>query len=231
MARKALPKTRAKRNSLTEARLVAAALAVLERHGVEGLTMRGVARELGTGPMSLYRHVRDRAALIELVRRHVMAPPQAPSSSDAGSWQEMLRALLHDARARLRRHRGAVGLFDSDNFEQPAASIAVERALECLELAGLGPARAARVAASLWMYTVGSVLAEQSSAAAWPSEELSPARRARWAEQMQSATPRIAAAVTRWTALDHDEVFEQGLDLFLAGIASEARRRRRAQAR
>lgn len=53
--------------SLTPAQLATAALAVLDRDGLEALTMRAVAKELGMGTMSLYRYVDDRAQLEALV--------------------------------------------------------------------------------------------------------------------------------------------------------------------
>jgi AcrR family transcriptional regulator len=230
MVRKAVREkgARAPRGSLTEKRIVAAALAVLARDGLEGVTMRGVAQEIGTAPMSLYRHLRGRDALIELLRRHVMAPAAAAAVRPAtGTWRRRLRTLLHEARAHLRRHRGAVALFDSENFRQPAASAAVEHALECLTVAGLDATRAARTSAALWMYTVGAVLAEQSAAAAWPGEDVARARRARWVTATQATlrrdAPRVAAMVPRWSALSHDRVFAEGLELLLAGVEASVR--------
>jgi AcrR family transcriptional regulator len=58
--------------SLTHTAIAAAALAVLDRDGIEGLTMRTVARELGVGTMSLYRYVTDREQLEGLVVKLVL---------------------------------------------------------------------------------------------------------------------------------------------------------------
>jgi AcrR family transcriptional regulator len=53
--------------SLTPAQIAAAALAVLDREGLDGLSMRAVGKELGMGTMSLYRYVTDRGQLEGLV--------------------------------------------------------------------------------------------------------------------------------------------------------------------
>src|SRR5438477_8989130 len=55
----AMPRPR----SVTPERIARAALAVIDRDGLEGLSMRAVGQELGMGTMSLYRYVPDRGAL------------------------------------------------------------------------------------------------------------------------------------------------------------------------
>jgi TetR/AcrR family transcriptional regulator, tetracycline repressor protein len=220
---------RARRGALTEERIVNAALAVMARDGLAGVGMRSVARQLRTPPMSLYRHVRDQRALIELLRQRVTEQPSVPQIE--GPWARRLTALLVSARTLLRRHQGAAALFDSQTFERPGAFFPVELALEALSEAGLGPAVAASTAASLWSYVVGSVVAEQAQVAAWPGAELTAAKRPGWADRMRSTTdgraPRVVSALAVWASLDHEAVFARGLELMLLGVAAEARRHRR----
>jgi len=66
-------KTMPRPRSLTQAAIAAAALAVIDRDGVAGLSMRAVAAELGTGTMSLYRYVADRDELERWVVDLVLA--------------------------------------------------------------------------------------------------------------------------------------------------------------
>ncbi|MFD0664655.1 TetR/AcrR family transcriptional regulator [Thermocatellispora tengchongensis] len=72
--------------SLTETEIAAAALAVIDRDGLDALSMRAVAKQLGTGTMSLYRYVEDRAQLETLVVDLVLGsvdytlPPRAPGA-------------------------------------------------------------------------------------------------------------------------------------------------------
>ena len=72
-------------------RIAAAALAVVDKHGIAGFTMRAVADALGVTPMALYHHVKDKAALASLVvdaaiRQHLLPPP-------IGAWREDLWAM------------------------------------------------------------------------------------------------------------------------------------------
>lgn len=58
---------------LSRALIVTTALDVVDRHGVEGLTMRALARALGADPMAVYRHVRDKEALLGALCDAVLA--------------------------------------------------------------------------------------------------------------------------------------------------------------
>src|SRR5689334_22041333 len=57
----------ARRVPLTRESILEAALRVLDRDGMDGLSMRRVAQELGTGPASLYWHVRNKGELLQLL--------------------------------------------------------------------------------------------------------------------------------------------------------------------
>lgn len=105
---------RAPRNTLSRARVVEAALALIDAEGLEALTMAKVAHRLGVGTMSLYRHVKDKDELIEAVAEHVMKGIQVPDGPD-DDWQGRvvgyLRALrdaaiAHPALGRILADRG-----------------------------------------------------------------------------------------------------------------------------
>jgi AcrR family transcriptional regulator len=212
---------RAKRQPLSRERIVAAALAVLDAEGLEGLSMRTVARELGTGAMSLYRHVSGREELLELVMREVIdgASSGLPPLPRDAPWRDVVTTLLGEMRRVLRAHPGVALLFTSWTFQRGAALDAVEVILTALRSTGLDARAAALAAANLWTFAVGSVLAEQSPAAAWPGEEIPRAQRARWvSEIVAGGRPRVAEAAPRWESLTHDEAFAHGLGLLLDGI-------------
>lgn len=65
-----------------------AALVLIGEQGVEGFSIRGVARSLGVTPMALYHHVRDKAALAELVVASVLADHPVPA--ETGQWRDDL---------------------------------------------------------------------------------------------------------------------------------------------
>ena len=84
------------------------ALRVADADGLEAVSMRRVAAELGTGAASLYRYVETREDLLDLMTdaigaEHELAPP-------SGNWLADLIAFGEQARAIFRRHRWLAGL-------------------------------------------------------------------------------------------------------------------------
>jgi AcrR family transcriptional regulator len=61
------PATRGRPPRIDRAGIVAAAEGIVLREGIDALTVRRVADELGTSAMALYRHVADKNALLVLV--------------------------------------------------------------------------------------------------------------------------------------------------------------------
>lgn len=86
------------RVTLTRADVVAAGSRLLDSEGVEGLSMRKLAGALGTGPATLYWHVRDRAELLALILDEACRAVEVPSE---GAWDERLLALMVEARRAL----------------------------------------------------------------------------------------------------------------------------------
>ena len=70
--------SRVPRNTLSRDRIVEAALALLDAQGSEAVTMPSLARRLGVGTMSLYRHVEDKDDLINAVAERVLSTVQVP---------------------------------------------------------------------------------------------------------------------------------------------------------
>lgn len=79
--------------SLTSTRIATAAIAVVDRDGLDALSMRTVAGELGMGTMSLYRYVADRAELEQLVVDEVLARIDLTTSARA-SWRTQVIQLV-----------------------------------------------------------------------------------------------------------------------------------------
>lgn len=75
---------------LTLHKIVAAAISVADRDGLDAVSMARVAAELGAAPMSLYRHVTSKDELLDLMTDTAWGPP--PSGVADGDWRDKLSA-------------------------------------------------------------------------------------------------------------------------------------------
>ncbi|HEY2578477.1 MAG TPA: TetR/AcrR family transcriptional regulator C-terminal domain-containing protein [Streptosporangiaceae bacterium] len=92
------------RAPLTRDAIVDAALRVLDAEGVDGLSMRRVGEELGTGAASIYWHVKNKEQLLQLIFERVTAAAELPPP-DPARWQDQLRELSMRMRTMLNNHR------------------------------------------------------------------------------------------------------------------------------
>src|SRR6266699_4450045 len=97
------------RRALTRERVVAEALTVISTDGAQALSMRALAARLGVVPGALYRHVRSKEQLYDLVLDDVLAEVdcQADHTLD---WAGQVTALAQRLRAVLENHPGIAGL-------------------------------------------------------------------------------------------------------------------------
>src|SRR3954471_15566917 len=99
----------ADRKPLTREAIVDAALTLLERDGIQGLSMRRLAQELGTGAASLYWHVGDKEQLLALLLDRIVGEAEVPEP-DPEHWQDQLREMANATRRLFKRRRDAAQL-------------------------------------------------------------------------------------------------------------------------
>jgi AcrR family transcriptional regulator len=97
-----------RRRPLTRQRVVAEALTIIAEEGVEALTMRTLAARLGVVPGALYRHVRNKEQLHDLVLDGVLAEVDCDVDPSL-PWTERIKLLAHLLRAVLEDHPGVAG--------------------------------------------------------------------------------------------------------------------------
>ncbi|WP_152628372.1 TetR/AcrR family transcriptional regulator, partial [Streptacidiphilus neutrinimicus] len=104
---------------LTRERMLACALEIVDRDGVEKLSMRALARALGRDPMSLYRHADNKAALLDGIAETVVAQLTVdPTDPD---WVAQLRAVAHRFRLLALAHPHVVPLLVTRPLATPLA--------------------------------------------------------------------------------------------------------------
>ena len=115
----------------TREQIAAAALAVADSEGIDAVSMRRVAQELGAGTMTLYHYVRTKSDLLDLMDDSIMAEVLVPDDELSSNWREALTAIAkrsHDAFLRhpwaLEGLRGARGGPNGmKHFEQTLAAV------------------------------------------------------------------------------------------------------------
>ena len=125
-----------RRRTLTRERVVAEALTVIAAHGVDALTMRALATRLGVVPAALYRHVRNKEQLHDLVLDGVLAEVDYQTESSLG-WTEQITTLAHRLRTVLENHPGVAGLLKTRDPLGPHSLALTEAFLAPLHAAGL----------------------------------------------------------------------------------------------
>jgi len=115
-------------------RVLRAAIALADQGGIELLTMRRLAQELGVGPMSLYHYVANKDDLLSAILDRVMSEVELPSPG--AEWKDTIRKAALSANTVLLRHRWALSLGMSPAHIGPARMRFMDALLRCLREAG-----------------------------------------------------------------------------------------------
>jgi AcrR family transcriptional regulator len=205
---------------------VDAALRVLDRDGIDGVSMRRIAEELGTGPATLYWHVRNKDELFDLVLERVIGEVQPPEP-DPAEWQEQLRDMARRMRAVMTSHRDLARVSLGRWPLGPNALRWLEWILMVTRGAGIPDRDAARVGFLFPLYVIGFVL-DQDAAGPLPlaqgvtlEQMLGNVRD--YFRSLDAHFPNIASVADEIVGGDTDERFEYGLDVLIAGLEARAR--------
>ncbi|OPG09885.1 TetR family transcriptional regulator [Streptomyces sp. GKU 895] len=122
---------------LTLDRIVETAVRVADAEGLEALSMRRIATELGTGTMSLYRYVPGKGELLDLMLDRVQRPSENPADLGDGGWRSALEALGRATLALYRRHPWLLQVNQSRPILGPSALDGMEKILSRIKPMGL----------------------------------------------------------------------------------------------
>lgn len=210
------PRTRA---VLSRERIVQAAAAIVDERGPDALTMRAVATSLGSGVMSLYRHVSGHEELLDLVLADMTADVALPTVT--GDWQADLRAACRTMRAALVRRPQLTVLLTSRSGRGAGELPLVDHVLGILRSAGLSPRQAVLANHALGNLVAGAALWEAAGLGGAVGDDR--ARRRAVAQQavdeVRDELPNIAWARADLVAIDLEDRFDAALDLLIAGVA------------
>jgi len=204
----------------TREQLARRALAIMDAHGTEGLTMRRLAQELGMGTMALYRYFPGKSDLMDAAI-DLAAPEIELPESGAGLWKEQLAALARGLfHAALRHPSVARERFDRP-LQSPGATRVTDRAIALLLEAGLSKGDAVAAFKAMLIHTLGAAAFAVSEARPEVRQKASDRHRSVAAEEV----PAMAAVSAELTAaLGGEQAFEFGLAALLDAIELRAAR-------
>lgn len=206
------------REPLSRERVLDAAIALADERGIDALTMRGLAQELGVEAMTLYYYVRNKDEILTGIVDRVVSEFELPSSG--GDWKAAIRATAISAYRVLISHRWAAGLILSG----PGVSQARLRYMDAI----LGTLRGAGFSAEMTDHAYHALDSHVMGFTLWvvgmnlgTDEELA-ALAADFVDEIRDANlPHLIEHVEQhMKAPDPDEKpeFEFGLDLILDGL-------------
>ncbi|MFD7613643.1 TetR/AcrR family transcriptional regulator C-terminal domain-containing protein [Streptomyces sp. NPDC059828] len=201
---------------IDRARVADAALRLLNEVGLEGLTLRAIAKELDVKAPALYWHFKDKQALLdematEMLRRMTGDLAGPPS----GDWRENLTSAMRGLRSHLLRYRDGAKVYSGTHFTDTSYAEPMEAQLRALTGAGFTPASAARAWFTAYSYTIGYVIEEQAMGPSPVNGSDGYDLQAR-AERLDGHPLAVEAGTELFA--DHDEGFELGLAAVVAGI-------------
>jgi AcrR family transcriptional regulator len=204
---------------LSRERIVTAAIDMIERQGVEAVSMRRIATELGCGVMSLYNHVPSKSALLDDVAERVMSGIEF-TAAPGTNWQDQVRAQARAFRAIGRRYPRCTMVMVSRPTTSVTGLRPIENALATLREAGFGGPEAVLIMRSFVGFILGSLLREVGISPALGAQAGNPAHVTPRPTLDPADFPQVTSLTAELTHHDADADFEFGLDLLVHAIAA-----------
>src|SRR6478752_8386346 len=222
------PWQRRRRDPITREAIVQKALELLDRDGLDALSMRRVADELGAGAASLYWHVGSKDGLLDLVLDEIIGEQQVPDP-EPERWQEQLKEVARTQRRTSLRHPYVVRISIGRIPMGPNALQYSERVLAILRAGGLPP-RLAVQGYLLLIATVNGFTMDETGVEDGGTPDRDPAHLQETADMARdyiaslptNLFPNMTSLASEFALADPDERFELLLDIFVDGLARRA---------
>jgi AcrR family transcriptional regulator len=196
------------------------AVALADQIGIDALSMRRLAEELGVVPMALYKHIASKEELLDGMVDIVVAEIDPPISGT--DWKRAVRERILSARRSLQRHPWAPKVIESRTAPSPVMLAYIDSMIGMFRAGGLSADLTHHA-----LHTMGSRLYGFTQEVFDDSASLDPATQAMLVRELQGSYPHVAEMVA---TVYHDEAsivgggcddqfeFEFALDLLLDGL-------------
>ena len=203
--------------------ILQAALRIVDRGGVDGLTMRRLSEEVGRDPTVLYRHIPSKAALLDGVAEIVLGQLRVDTADP--DWAAQLRTVAHDFRRLALAHPNVVPLLVTRPLatplgQRPSGMLRpLEDVLALLTSAGFSGVDALHIYRVLFGYLYGHILNELQEVVERP-EETDDVLRLGLHRLTITEFPQVRALASALGCYDGAAELDRGLDLLLIGLTA-----------
>jgi AcrR family transcriptional regulator len=211
------------RQPLTRERILTCALSLIDRDGLDALSMRRLGSELGVEAMSLYNHVPNKDALLEGVAEIALGEIELPPVQNE-DWAASLKVACMSFRDVLLAHPHIIPLVAGRSEVTPAGYRPVELSLGILKQAGFPPDVMLMAHWLLVGYTIGHASLQNSNPMAQPdlvAEQIELRHKMLAPEEF----PNLYEVLPSAAECDFDSAFEFGLDTMIAGLSLRLKQR------
>jgi AcrR family transcriptional regulator len=203
-----------------------AAAEIADAEGLEAVTIRRLATELGVTPMALYWHFRTKEELLAGLGDRVLDAVEVPATS--GDWAADMRAALVALVTAMRPHPQVAHLVADQVMVHPNGLALTETALRSLGRAGFAEEPASYLAMQALRAAVTMVTGDQVDDSGTTPEEREAHLRRKQASIASLDPARYPAVVAHAQAMtycsDVDLFFDLGIDLYVSGVQGLAAR-------
>ncbi|MFH8804338.1 TetR/AcrR family transcriptional regulator [Streptomyces sp. NPDC017936] len=213
---------RGRRPSFSRETITAAAVTLADTEGLDAVTMRRVAAEVGAGVMSLYSYAPDKETLLELMVDHVSGELTV-TDPPSGDWRADLKTVARLQRAHMLRHPWLPVALSTRRVPGPNTLAFLEHVLAALRPTGLDGAAKLEVFAQITAFVAGHVAHEIAQAAASRSPDRAAAE-ARYlaAVAADGRHPELAEALSApGRPLTPDATFTRFLNRLIDGLDTD----------
>lgn len=203
---------------ISRAEILDAARRIVDEEGVGKLTMRRLAGEVGSTPMALYHHVRDKEELLLLLlddyAARTLRRPAVPADP-----RERVVAMAAAIREALAACPWIVEVLTADDLMATSALWFVDQILAGLDELGLSPERAVHGYRAIWYYTAGEIIVRSAAARRRAGDDRPTYRERVFAELDGAELPRLAEVAGHWGPLTERDTYLDGLRALVDGLA------------
>ncbi|HET6732851.1 TetR/AcrR family transcriptional regulator [Mycobacterium sp.] len=208
---------------VTRSVILRCALRIVDQHGIDGLSMRRLSEEVGRDPTVLYRHIPNKAALLDGVAEIVLGQLQVDIADQ--DWASQLRIVAHDFRRLALEHPNVVPLLVTRPLATPLGQRPpgmlrpLENVLALLTSAGFSGVDALHIYRMVFGYLHGHILTELQEVIERP-EETDDVLRLGLHRLAVTEFPQVRALASDLASYDGAAELDRGLDLLLSGLSA-----------